>query len=47
LDEAVCAAYAATTGGAGWKPDMPDEQVLEKLLELNLATSGGAPAGGG
>jgi hypothetical protein len=29
LDEAVCAAY-------GWPPDLSDEQILEKLLALNL-----------
>jgi len=29
LDEAVFAAY-------GWAPAMPDEELLEKLLELNL-----------
>jgi len=40
LDEAVCAAYAATTGDTAWKPDMTDEEILEKLLELNLARAG-------
>ena len=29
LDEAVFAAY-------GWKPDLTDEEILEKLLSLNL-----------
>ena len=29
LDEAVCAAY-------GWKPDLTDDEILEKLLALNL-----------
>ena len=29
LDEAVFAAY-------GWKPDLSDEEILEKLLALNL-----------
>lgn len=29
LDEAVFAAY-------GWKPDLSDEDILEKLLSLNL-----------
>jgi hypothetical protein len=29
LDEAVFAAY-------GWKHDLPDEEILEKLLSLNL-----------
>jgi hypothetical protein len=29
LDEAVFAAY-------GWKSDMSDEEILGKLLELNL-----------
>jgi type II restriction/modification system DNA methylase subunit YeeA len=32
LDEAVFAAY-------GWKPDMSDEEILAKLLELNLERS--------
>jgi hypothetical protein len=35
LDEAVFAAYAATTGAAAWRPDMSDEEILEKLLALN------------
>ena len=35
LDEAVCAAYVATTGEA-WPVDMSDEQVLGRLLALNL-----------
>ena len=39
LDEAVCAAYAATTGDGAWLPDMADEEILEKLLALNLARS--------
>jgi hypothetical protein len=34
LDEAVFAAY-------GWDPGMADEELLEKLLELNLARAGG------
>ena len=29
LDEAVFATY-------GWKPDLSDEEILEKLLALNL-----------
>jgi hypothetical protein len=29
LDQAVCAAY-------GWPDDLSDEQILEKLLDLNL-----------
>ena len=32
LDEAVFAAY-------GWKPDLSDEEILEKLLSLNLERS--------
>jgi hypothetical protein len=32
LDEAVFAAY-------GWPPDLSDDQILERLLELNLARS--------
>jgi hypothetical protein len=36
LDAAVCAAYAAATGDAAWRPDMGDEEILEKLLALNL-----------
>jgi len=34
LDEAVFAAY-------GWKPAMTDEEILEKLLALNLERAGG------
>ena len=34
LDEAVLAAY-------GWKPDLSDEEILEKLLALNLERSRG------
>jgi len=33
LDQAVFAAY-------GWSPDMTDEEILEKLLELNLQRAG-------
>ncbi|MBT0654691.1 hypothetical protein [Geomobilimonas luticola] len=33
LDEAVAAAY-------GWEPDMGDDDVLGRLLELNRARSG-------
>ena len=33
LDEAVFAAY-------GWSPDVTDEQILGKLLELNLERAG-------
>jgi hypothetical protein len=32
LDEAVFAAY-------GWNPDLSDEEILEKLLVLNLGRS--------
>ena len=32
LDEAVFAAY-------GWKPDLSDEEILEKLLALDLERS--------
>jgi hypothetical protein len=32
LDEAVFAAY-------GWRPDLTDEEILEKLLSLNLERS--------
>jgi hypothetical protein len=32
LDEAVFAAY-------GWNSDLPDEEILEKLLALNLERS--------
>ena len=32
LDEAVFAAY-------GWKSDLSDEEILEKLLALNLERS--------
>ena len=34
LDEAVFAAY-------GWPVDLTDDQLLEKLLALNLARAGG------
>ncbi|MBN2476782.1 MAG: class I SAM-dependent DNA methyltransferase [Pirellulales bacterium] len=33
LDEAVLAAY-------GWEPDLPDEEILAKLLELNRQRAG-------
>ncbi len=36
LDEAVAAAYRATTGDDDWTADMPDDTILEKLLGLNL-----------
>jgi len=39
LDAAVFAAY-------GWDPDLDDEEILAKLLELNLARAGGAPGAG-
>lgn len=32
LDESVFTAY-------GWKPDISDEEILEKLLSLNLERS--------
>lgn len=41
LDEAVCAAYAAITEDAAWRPGMEDEEILEKLLALNLEKAGG------
>ncbi len=34
LDEAVFAAY-------GWSPGMTDDELLAKLLELNLSRAGG------
>jgi hypothetical protein len=34
LDEAFFAAY-------GWKPDLSDEEILEKLLALNLERAEG------
>jgi len=37
LDEAVFAAYAATTADPAWRPDMSDEEILGKLLQLNLS----------
>jgi hypothetical protein len=44
LDRAVFAAYRAayraTTEDPAWQPDMDDETLLEKLLELNLARAG-------
>jgi tRNA G26 N,N-dimethylase Trm1 len=36
LDEAVLAAYAHATGDPAWRADMSDEQVLEKVLALNV-----------
>lgn len=33
LDEAIFAAY-------GWPPDLTDEEILEKLLALNLERAG-------
>ena len=36
LDEAVCNAYVATTNDNTWTKDMPEDQILEKLLKLNL-----------
>ena len=36
LDEAVFAAY-------GWSPDLSDEELLARLLKLNLKRSGGTP----
>ncbi len=41
LDEAVCAAYAAATGDDAYRPDMEDEEILEKLLALNKARTEG------
>ncbi len=38
LDQAVCAAY-------GWPVDLPDDEVLGRLLELNLAGPGRASGG--
>ena len=35
LDQAVFASY-------GWPPDLSDEEILEKLLALNLERSTGA-----
>lgn len=49
LNEAVFAAYAATTGDTAWtpstqpagEPDMSDEEILGKLLALNLQRAAG------
>lgn len=38
LDAAVAAAY-------GWPADLPDDDILARLLELNHARSAGAPSG--
>jgi hypothetical protein len=38
LDEAVFAAY-------GWNSDLSDEEILEKLLALNLQRSRGESSG--
>ena len=40
LDTAVAAAY----GWADYTPDMPDEEILKRLLALNLERSGAASA---
>ncbi|MCK4376131.1 MAG: class I SAM-dependent DNA methyltransferase, partial [Candidatus Brocadiae bacterium] len=44
LDDAVFAAYAASTDDPAWNGDIGDEEMLEKLLELNLARSAAAEA---
>jgi len=36
LDAAVAAAY----GWADWRPDLPDDEILRRLLALNLARAG-------
>jgi len=41
LDEAVAAAYRRATGDDAWTAGMSDEEVLEKLLALNLERSAG------
>ena len=38
LDAAVAAAY-------GWPADLPDDDILARLLELNHARSAGSPSG--
>jgi hypothetical protein len=40
LDEAVCAAYAHTTGDPACQPDMTDEEISEMLLAVNLTHAG-------
>ncbi|MBP5997291.1 MAG: class I SAM-dependent DNA methyltransferase [Azonexus sp.] len=40
LDAAVAAAY----GWADYTPEMPDDEILRRLLALNLERAGGAPA---
>ena len=40
LDEAVFAAYARATADPTWTPDLDGEQILERLLELNLERAG-------
>jgi len=42
LDETICAAYASTRGGT-WVADMPEAQILEQLLALNLAATADVP----
>ena len=37
LDEAVFRAYAEATGDDTWKPELDDEEIIEKLLKINLA----------
>ncbi|MFO7957695.1 MAG: type IIL restriction-modification enzyme MmeI [Candidatus Brocadiia bacterium] len=41
LDKAVFAAYRAATNNKAWTPEMTDEDLLEQLLELNLARAEG------
>ncbi|MCC6738218.1 MAG: class I SAM-dependent DNA methyltransferase [Planctomycetia bacterium] len=40
LDAAVFAAYAKATGDETWKPSLSDQEILERLLRLNLARLG-------
>lgn len=39
LDAAVCAAYAHTTNEP-WPPTLPDDDLLARLLALNLHRAG-------
>jgi len=39
LDEAVFKAYAEVTSDRSWSPSLPGEEILSKLVLLNLARS--------
>ena len=43
LDHAHCALDEAVAEAYGWKPDMSDDEMLTKLLVLNLERAGAKP----